>query len=130
MGYLNRTIHSRSKAALAICVLIALVVTAAAGPATAPPASPEPQPDVESSEIALNGRRLLTKYCVECHNEKKLKGKLNLAAVAHDPGRLENANAWRQGVGRVRQLEMPPDDSPQPPPAEREALATWMQWNL
>jgi hypothetical protein len=72
----------------------------------------------------------MTRYCIECHNDKKTKGKLNLAVVGHDPARPEFANPWRQSLGRLRQLEMPPEDAPQPTRAERAALLEWMQWNL
>jgi cytochrome c553 len=102
---------------------------APASPATtASPATPATEP--ARLEGAPNARALLTRYCVECHNEKKTKGKLNLAVVGHDPARPEFANLWRQGIGRVRQLEMPLEDAPQPTPAERAALVEWMQWNL
>src|SRR5947208_1712248 len=116
-------------------VAFALFAGAAAvfgsGPATAPVTPAQPVADeAEAPAATVTGRALLARYCVDCHNEKKAKGKLNLAAVGHDPARPEFANAWRQGVGRVRQLEMPPEDAPQPTPAEREALTGWMQWNL
>jgi mono/diheme cytochrome c family protein len=128
-------------------IAVPLAVLAAAAVWAAPPAgepSPVSPPAVASlptrpAEVAAGepagpdvarGRALLNRYCVDCHNAKTAKGKLNLAAVGHDPARPAFAAAWRQGVGRVRQLEMPPEDAPQPAAAEREALLGWMQWNL
>jgi len=117
---------------------LVLVVAAASRAAASPPPSERPaaagadadaSPDAPGPDVA-RGRALLARYCVDCHNENKAKGKLNLATVGHDPARPEYAGAWRQGVGRVRQLEMPPEDAPQPTAAEREALVAWMQWNL
>src|SRR5438128_696685 len=101
---------------LSVCVAALAFVAAAV--AAAPPSEPEAATPATSNDDAAspvaNGRPLLQRYCVDCHNEKKAKGKLNLAAVGHDPARPEFANAWRQGIGRLRQIEMPPEDAPQP----------------
>lgn len=109
---------------VALTIGISLIAIAAAGdtPTSTPAATPPPNIAEEpAGPDVTRGRALLTQYCTDCHNEKKTKGKLNLAAVGHDPARPEFAHAWRQGVGRVRQLEMPPEDAPsrRPPSVRR-----------
>src|SRR5688500_3238 len=83
-------------AGLALTVT-AVAIAVAAPPADDPPAANPPVVDVPAEPAGpdvARGRALLARFCAECHNEKTAKGKLNLAAVGHDPARPEFASAW------------------------------------
>ena len=58
-------------------------------------------------------RRVLDSYCVTCHNESLNTGNLQLDALdlAHIS---EGAEIWEKVVHKLRTVEMPPPDQPQP----------------
>ena len=70
-------------------------------------------------------RPVLQKYCVKCHNEQKKQGEFDITRHMKTPLAPKSASAWDQAVTRVRNKEMPPEKSPQPTAAEREALDGW-----
>ncbi len=88
-------------------------------------AAPPPPPTNDAQAKAL-----VSKFCSDCHNDTKTKGKLNLQPLLHDPIRSEYAKPWREGAARVSQSEMPPEDSAQPTNEERATIVRWMQGNL
>ena len=68
-------------------------------------------------------RPLLARHCVTCHRGDKPKGNLRLENLTFN---LESAAArkqWTAVVERLRAGEMPPQDSKQPRPTEKEVLA-------
>jgi len=59
-------------------------------------------------------REFLKSYCIECHNEKKTKGKLRLDDVSFALDSLENAERWQKILNQLNSGEMPPEDAKQP----------------
>jgi hypothetical protein len=53
-------------------------------------------------------------YCIECHNEKKQKGKLRLDDISFALDSVENADRWQKILNQINSGEMPPEDSKQP----------------
>jgi hypothetical protein len=72
---------------------------------------------------------LLRTYCHDCHNEKKGKGQVRLDALATLDAkvRLDLLNKLQE---QLHFAAMPPDDQPQPNPAERKLLADWVRGEL
>lgn len=71
-------------------------------------------------------RPLVGKFCVECHNENKTKGDLNLARFATMAMVTESVAVWQRAGKRIEAHEMPPQSYTQPTPAERQQLLEWI----
>ena len=60
----------------------------------------------------------LDRYCVSCHGEQKQKGEVRL-----DDFRAIDGALWSEIFDQVQNADMPPEDEPQPPEAERTAIS-------
>ena len=70
---------------------------------------------------------LLAKYCYNCHGDKpKVKGKVNLKALAARSDFLKNVKVSRLGAEAVGYGEMPPEDEKQPSSDERKKIASFL----
>lgn len=69
----------------------------------------------------------LTAYCIDCHGEKKQKGKLTLHDLSTDLSDTGNLETWRLVEEQVRFLDMPPEDEKQPNANERTAALKWLK---
>ncbi|TXT23298.1 MAG: hypothetical protein FD138_3290, partial [Planctomycetota bacterium] len=58
-------------------------------------------------------------YCVECHNQKKPEGQLDLTRYETAQAVAADYRKWEHVVTFVTREEMPPPDAKQPEPAER-----------
>ena len=67
----------------------------------------------------LDTKPFLDRYCVECHNADLKEGKLDLTAASTLGLTPETIDRWASIHDRVRRMEMPPKDSPQPKTDER-----------
>ncbi len=67
-------------------------------------------------------RAFVEKQCVGCHNANVTQGKLDLTALAFEPGRAENFAVWTKIHDRVRDNEMPPAVPPSLTKAAREGF--------
>jgi hypothetical protein len=68
-------------------------------------------------------RGFFTDYCVECHNEKKHKGKLRLDDISFSIQSVEQADRWQKILNQLNSGDMPPDDAEQP---ERDRKAEFL----
>lgn len=59
-------------------------------------------------------------YCIECHSNRRTKGGLNLEPALKNPGESSASRKWLQAFANVNAHDMPPDDSDQPAPEERQ----------
>ncbi len=91
-----------------------------AGPAS--PAQDESAPD-----FVKDVRPLLETYCFKCHSGAKPKGDLVLSAFGDEAAVFAKRKAWEEAVRRLRDGEMPPEDRPQPKPAEKERILSWFE---
>jgi mono/diheme cytochrome c family protein len=78
---------------------------------------------------ALEAKRVLTKYCVACHNQKTATAKLALDALdVANPA--TQAAAWEKVITKLRAGTMPPGSAPKPDAATYTALAGWIEGQL
>jgi mono/diheme cytochrome c family protein len=92
-------------------------------------AAPNPQQQSSTTAAPLNGRAIVDKYCVTCHNERLKTG--NLALDAPELSDVAaHADVWEKVIRKVRAGMMPPAGSPRPDAAAREALVTSLESTL
>src|SRR5437764_7306148 len=72
----------------------------------------------------------LAKNCFTCHGKEKHKRDLNFEAIASARTLIEDHDRWDEVVAKLRNREMPPDDEPQPPEHQRQAVAAWLAREL
>ncbi len=75
----------------------------------------------------------LAENCYPCHGNEKQKKELNFQAfesVASLTALTEHRDRWEDVVLKLRAAEMPPEDEPQPPEEQRQAVATWIEREL
>ncbi|HEY8519334.1 MAG TPA: DUF1592 domain-containing protein [Gammaproteobacteria bacterium] len=74
-------------------------------------------------------RRLVDRYCLDCHNPIDLTADLALDELdLSHPER--DADAWEKVIRKLRAGMMPPADAPKPPAEERRALISWLEERL
>ncbi|HEX8910882.1 MAG TPA: DUF1592 domain-containing protein [Humisphaera sp.] len=73
----------------------------------------------EEARLPDKHRAFLQRYCVECHNEQKQKGKLRLDDVSFALDSVERADRWQKVLNQVNAGEMPPEDAKQPSAVEK-----------
>jgi mono/diheme cytochrome c family protein len=85
---------------------------------------------VSAAEIAASAGATTQKsfktYCIDCHDDATATAGLSLESLAAD---YDNS-AWIRIHDRIKSGEMPPADSPQPTPKEREAAVASLAKNL
>jgi hypothetical protein len=102
-------------------------------PAAAPtPASP---PQSLLTSASTDGfetivKPFLSENCFGCHGDKKQKKELNLQSFKTASSLIDDRERWDEVVVKLRQREMPPDDEPQPPEHQRQAVAGWLAREL
>jgi len=81
------------------------------------------------SPAAPNQGQFLDKYCAACHNDRLKTGGLSLdkADVSKPDAQPE---VWEKVVRKLRTGVMPPSNMPQPPRADRLAMAAWLETSL
>lgn len=70
---------------------------------------------------------LMQKYCVECHNEKKAKGDLDLTRLDEYGRAVRRAGVWENVRKRVDAHEMPPEGADMWSEEERGLFLGWIQ---
>ena len=71
----------------------------------------------------------VTKYCLDCHNNKKQKGKVNLESIQMDLQKGDH-ELWTHVYDQMVFGEMPPDDEEQPGNKERQKITAWIEKEL
>ena len=72
----------------------------------------------------------LAENCFPCHGNEKHKKDLNFEAVKSVMTLIDDRDRWDEVVLKLRHREMPPDDEPQPPEHQRQAVAGWLAGEL
>ena len=70
------------------------------------------------------------KHCIQCHDEEKRKGGINLDSLTRDFQKPETAATWVKVYDVLARGEMPPKKKTQPAPEERRAAADWIHAQL
>jgi cytochrome c5 len=124
-----------ASAGLAVAIGLCLQVETSAQQAPRQQASqPQAQrqlspPGADTGTPTSDHRRVLDRYCVNCHNERVKTADLMLdRADITQPG--ANAEIWENVMRKVRIGTMPPPNMPQLAAGERTALLTWLETSL
>ncbi len=109
-------------------------------PLPAPAASPVPGKDaVATKDVApketVEGfdslvRPFVADNCIPCHGYKKQKNGLNLESFESAASLTDDHERWAEVVKKLRGREMPPEEEPQPPEHQRQAVAGWLAKEL
>ena len=84
-------------------------------------AAPPPTPD-----FATDIKPLLTRYCYPCHGEKK-KGGLDLRTYGDAAATRRAPEVFKKVLRNLEAHEMPPEERPQPTPAQRALITHWIE---
>jgi mono/diheme cytochrome c family protein len=101
--------------------------------ASGPDAAPQRPPVLNAA--STNGfeqivKPFLAENCFPCHGDKKHKKDLNFQAITSVTSLIDDRDRWEDVVLKLRNREMPPDDEPQPPEHQRQAVAAWVAREL
>lgn len=70
---------------------------------------------------------LLAKYCVDCHGPDAQEGEIRFDRMPTDPVTAENPERWHDVLNQISAGEMPPQNSDQPSPEDRQIVSDWLQ---
>src|SRR5260221_2893920 len=72
----------------------------------------------------------LTANCIGCHGNEKHKKELNFESFTSVKSLVDDRDRWDEVVLKLRNREMPPEEEPQPPEHQRQAVADWLAGRL
>ena len=84
--------------------------------------------DAKPSSPVVAAREFVQTYCFDCHNDKKQKGKTNLAPFLRD-GTFER-DVLLSVYDQLHLEEMPPDDEEQPPEEVRKQMLAFLSQTI
>lgn len=67
-------------------------------------------------------RAFLETHCVGCHNADDSNGGVRLDDIPLEIGSIAAAERWQKVLGELNSGNMPPDDAPQPPDADKASF--------
>ena len=70
---------------------------------------------------------VVTKYCLECHGGKKVKGKVDFTKIVTEEELDTHFETWETAIELLRDGDMPPDAAAKPGVDELEVIYTWYQ---
>jgi hypothetical protein len=79
------------------------------------------------SAFARDVQPILTRHCVDCHNEFEASGTVNFEALGKPEAVLAGNRIWERVAQTQEARRMPPADSPQPSDEERQAILAWVR---
>ncbi len=91
------------------------------------PSAPASTPDAGFETLV---KPFLAENCYSCHGNDKQKKDLNFETIDSVASLVKDGDRWEDVVDKLRHRDMPPDDEPQPPEAQRQAVATWIAKEL
>jgi hypothetical protein len=78
------------------------------------------------STSALDGAKLMQKYCYDCHGEGARKGKVDLEEMLAPANLKSQQREWEKAWKIVRHEFMPPVGADAPSAEERKAITDWI----
>ena len=87
-------------------------------------------PDPAAEQFDTHVRPFLAKNCYPCHGNEKHKNGLNFEALESATTLMDDRHRWDDVVVKLRRREMPPEEEPQPPEHDRQAVAAWLEREL
>src|ERR1051326_2033051 len=82
-------------------------------------------PKADKISFQKDVQPLLGRYCYGCHGEKK-KGDLDLRVYTDERSAAGARRVFEKVLKNLQAHEMPPENKPQPTPAERDLITTWV----
>lgn len=79
-----------------------------------------------AADAERNVPTFFVKYCMRCHDAKTQEGEFRLDTLSRDFDDMLVAQRWGEVLFRVNSGEMPPEDEPQPSPAELGEAVDWI----
>lgn len=73
---------------------------------------------------------VLVEFCVDCHNDEKQKGDLNLRPYLAKPNVSGDRKVWEKVAELMESREMPPEKKAQPTEEQREAIVRFVDGQL
>ena len=120
---------------LAAITLLVVLVSGYVGwlfrplPKTAANHSPRLAPNGQPLTFVSNVQPLFAQYCYNCHGERK-KGGLDLRPYRNQEVVLRDRRVFEKVLHNIEAGSMPPENKPQPTPAERALLTGWLNDRL
>jgi len=68
----------------------------------------------------------MNKYCSDCHNNDKQKGKVNLEPINEFQANLKSVELWQEMYNQLDDGDMPPEDEKQPSQEEKDKIMLWI----
>jgi mono/diheme cytochrome c family protein len=103
-------------------------------PAPAVPAAAPQAPAILTPASADGFERIVRPFlasnCFQCHGNEKHKRDLNFESLTSVATLIDDRDRWDDVVMKLRNREMPPDEEPQPPEHQRQAVAGWLAGEL
>lgn len=75
---------------------------------------------ISSAQADEEFKKIVGKYCLDCHGGKKTKGGVNFKGYEGIEHIYENHEVWKDAIMQVEEGEMPPEDDPQMSPDEKK----------
>src|SRR5260221_10973434 len=72
-------------------------------------------------------RPLLEQYCFPCHSSEKHKGDFDMEGFSSVTEVKRHPKVWQDVAEKLANSEMPPEEKPQPSPAEKERISIWVR---
>ena len=88
------------------------------------------QSSADEETVNLNAKIVsgfIQNHCQKCHGPKKQEGELRLDTLGLKIGNSDEAQRWQDVYLAIKGGEMPPEDAPQPPKAERTAVVAHLK---
>ena len=87
-------------------------------------------PVSQAQDESSSGKEFFEQYCIQCHGEKKSKGKVTLHDFPYQAADEKHLKLWENVLDTLKSNDMPPDDEKQPSTAEREKIVAWLEAGL
>ncbi len=75
-------------------------------------------------------RQFLSPACFRCHNDRKARGGINLAALRDEPAALRARGLWRKVARQIESRQMPPEGEAPLEHPERARVLAWVKHAL
>ncbi|MDD7986184.1 DUF1592 domain-containing protein [Lentisphaera marina] len=94
---------------------------------TVPFLKPEPVGPPVITGVDEKVKPFLTQYCLDCHNNSKDKGEINLELLNGFHTNADTLEMWHDIYDQIKEGEMPPEEENQPSDQERKNIMAWIQ---
>jgi len=125
----RRAVFAAAPAVLAASVAAWLLFQSPSHPDLAAAPADEPvakTPSTAKDPFIESVKPAFTKYCITCHNDKKMSGGMTLEPFSDTASARKSHDLWDKVKEMVSNKQMPPKSKPQPSDAERKAIVAWI----